>query len=558
MSYENETQQTSWTAKLSPGYWLAPSRRKTALIGAGVVVAVLVGLMVFKPEKTPDYRTDPIRRTTLTTSITSTGTLQPLESVQVGSEVSGLVKTVLVDFNSQVKKGQVLATIDDSNFRNKVQQSEANLSAANAQLRVAQADYDRQRRLVAADLVTEKVAEDSAASRAQAAASVQTASATLATDRSNLVKTEIKAPIDGIVINRTIDPGNTVNASQSVPNLFIIANDLSKLKVRVLVDEADIGNVREGQKVKFTVDAFPDETFDGSVIVVRKQSITTSNVVSYEVMAQADNPGRKLLPGMTANVEIILEEHPDVLVASMAGARWRPIDVKAPANTGNGGGNRNNGGAGAANAAGFGGGNGGGAGGGGFGAGGRGAGGGPGGAAMIERINTELALDAKQKTEVQAIFDASRPKMQAAFQTGGGDDRQARQAALRKVNDQMFADIEKVLKPDQQLKFAALREELGARRGGPGGAPRAVPRTLYLLKDGKPTPVQVTTNANDGTYMQVSGPVKEGDLVIIGGGPVPKATRQSTTPAAGFGGPGGGFGGAPGGGFGGGAGGGRR
>jgi HlyD family secretion protein len=545
----NETNDTpNWKTRLTPGYWLAPERRKTAMIGGGVLIAVLLGLAFFKPEKVPEYRTQAITRTTLTTSISATGALQPLESVQVGSEVSGLVKTVLVDFNSQVKKGQTLATIDDENFRNKVQQSQANLDSAIATLRVAEADYDRQKRLAAADLVTDKVAQDADATRVRAVAGVSTARATLATDRSNLLRTEIKAPIDGIVINRTIDPGNTVNASQSVPNLFIIANDLGRLKIRVLVDEADIGDVREGQAVKFTVDAFPDETFTGSVIEVRKQSVTTSNVVSYEVIAAANNPGRRLLPGMTANVDIVLEEHPDVLVAPMAGARWRPAGVAAPAG-GQNGGNRQGGGQGGGFAAG------GGFGGGGFGdgqggggqrgQGGGGFGGGPGGAQMATMLATELSLDAKQKTLVQAIVDNTRASRQAAIQSAG-ESREARQAAMRKVDDKMYEDIGKLLTDAQRPKLAALREAQSQRRGGgPGGAARPQPRTIYLLKDNKPVATQVTTNANDGTLMQVAGPVKEGDLVIVGGGPVPKATnRPSATP--------GGFGGAPGGGFGGG------
>lgn len=546
----NETEETpGWKKRLTPGYWLARERRKTLLIGGGVLVAVLLGLAFFKPEKAPEYRTQAITRTTLTTSISATGALQPLESVQVGSEVSGLVKTVLVDFNSQVKKGQTLATIEDETFRNKVQQSQANLDSAIATLRVAEADYDRQKRLAAADLVTDKVAQDADATRVRAVAGVSTARATLATDQSNLLRTEIKAPIDGIVINRTIDPGNTVNASQSVPNLFVIANDLGRLKIRVLVDEADIGDVREGQAVKFTVDAFPDETFTGAVFEVRKQSVTTSNVVSYEVIAAANNPGRRLLPGMTANVDIVLEEHPDVLVAPMAGSRWRPAGVAAPA-----GGNRQNGGGqGGGQGAGQRGGQGGGFAGGGQGGGGqRGGGfgggqGGPGGAQMATMLATELALDAKQKPLVQAIVDNTRASRQAAIQ-GAGESREARQAAMRKVDDKMYEDIGKVLTEAQKPKLAALREQMSQRRGGggPGGAARATPRTIYLLKDGKPVATQVTTNANDGTLMQVAGPVKEGDLVIIGGGPVPARTgqRQSATPGGFGGGPGGGgFGG---------------
>jgi HlyD family secretion protein len=542
----------TWKTRLTPGYWLAKERRKSLMIGGGVLVAVLLGLAFFKPEKAPEYRTQAITRTTLTTSISATGALQPLESVQVGSEVSGLVKSVLVDFNTQVKAGQTLATIDDESFRNRVQQSDANLASALASLRVAEADYERQKRLAAADLVTDKVAQDADATRARAEAAVLSARATLATDRSNLLRTEIKAPIDGIVINRTIEAGNTVNASQSVPNLFIIANDLGQLKIRVLVDEADIGDVREGQAVKFTVDAFPDETFTGSVMEVRKQSVTTSNVGSYEVIARAANPGRRLLPGMTANVDIVLEEHPDVLVAPMAGSRWRPVGVAA---AGGNGGNRQGGqGQGAGQGGGPGAGAGG-QGGGGFGGGQRGPGGG--GPQMATMLATELSLDAKQKPLVEAIVDNTRASRMAAIQ-GAGESREARQAAMRRVDDKMYEDIGKVLTEAQKPKLAALREQMTQRRGGgpggPGGAARATPRTIYLLKDGKPVATQVTTNANDGTLMQVAGPVKEGDLVIIGGGPVPQRTGQRQSGTPGFGGGPGGGGGFGGGGFGGGGG----
>ncbi len=556
---ENEgTTGAGWKSALSPKWWLAPKRRRPVLFGGVVVVAALLGIAFFQPEKAPEYRTEAVRRMDLTKSISASGTLQAVESVQIGSQVSGEVREVYVDFNSQVKKGQLLAVIDTAQLVSRVRQSEASLASAQATLKQAEADFQRQKRLAAADLVADKDAQDADAARAKAIAAVQQASAALQSDRSNLSYAEIRSPIDGIVINRTVDPGNTVAASFAAPNLFVVANDLSKLEIRILVDEADIGVVREGQAVKFSVDAFPDEAFDGAISQVRKQPVTSANVVTYEVMALANNPGNRLLPGMTANVDIVTEQHKDVLALPMTALRWRPAD--APALPPGQGGQRQGGGPGGGFAGagpppgGFAGGGGqrpGGMGPGGMGGGQRQGGMGGMGGLPAELIATQLSLTDKQKTQFQAISEQANADRRAAFQTAGDD--QARAVAMRASNDKMFDELGKILTKEQQPKLAALREMMAARGGRNGGPPRMV----YVLKDKKPVPLVTRTAADDGSWAEiVGGEVKQGDLVITGGGPLPKgqaaapAGQRQGLPGGGFGGPGGGFGG-PGGGFGG-------
>ncbi|HWA23079.1 MAG TPA: efflux RND transporter periplasmic adaptor subunit [Caulobacterales bacterium] len=522
-----------WSSWLSPKTWLAPQRRRPVLFAGVVVGAALLGLAFFKPEKPAEYKTEAVRHMDITKSISASGTLQAVESVQIGSQVSGQVKDVFVDFNSQVKKGQLLAVIDTAQLQSRVRQSEAGLASAEATLKQAEADFQRQKRLAAADLVADKDAQDADAARAKAIAAVQQARAALQSDRSNLGYAEIRSPIDGIVINRTVDPGNTVAASFSAPNLFIVANDLSRLEIKIMVDEADIGAVREGQAATFTVDAYPDETFEGRISQVRKQPVTSANVVTYEVIALANNPGNRLLPGMTANVDVITEQHPNVLAMPTTGLRWRPLDAKAPANQQSQTGQRQ---AGAGGGQGF---------GGGQGGGGQFArqGGGGRGGLQVDALATAVGLSEKQKAQVQIIVDKARGDAQAAAQSASGD-RAARFGAMRAANEKALDEIAKILTKDQQPKLAAFRAQMGQR-----GAGRPAPeRTVYILADNKPTEAKVRVGADDGSWSEiVGGTLKEGDLVIVGGGPQPKGqtaaaqgARPGAIPGMGFG---GGFGG---------------
>lgn len=485
--------------------WLTPSRRRAALTAGGVIAVLALGLFFFKPDKTAAYRTEAARRADVTRTVSVSGSLEALDTVTIGSQLSGQVIEVPVDFNSQVKKGQVLAIIDTQTYASRVQQNQAALDSARADLKTAAADLQRQNTLRAADLVSQQALEAAVATRDKAAAQVKQASATLASSQTDLGRARITAPIDGVIINRTVDPGQTVAASLSAPELFVMAKDLSQLEINLQVDEADVGEVREGQIVRFTVDAFPDESFEGRVTQVRKQPTKVNNVVTYSVMAQADNPQRKLFPGMTANADIVIDEHPDVLVVSNTALRWRPASESQQ----NRGGQQqqrpqSGGGAIAQQPEGVG--------------GARGNGGG--GRMNPERIAAALSLDATQKKQAEAIFSGSRDKMRAAMAEANGD-RDAARAAMRKISAQNFDALEKILRADQKTKLATLRAEQGGR------ARLSPPRAIYLLVNNKPKAVQVRTGATDGSITEVSGEIKEGDLVITGGGPQPKAQQNN-------------------------------
>jgi HlyD family secretion protein len=540
-----------------------PRRRirlsRPVLIGAvlALVAIVAAAAWIARPKAPAEpYRTAEIERGDLTRSVSASGTLQALVTVQVGSQLSGQIQDVLVDFNTPVKKGQVLAIVDPSTFQSRAQQAtadlraqeaslaqqQANLRQAQADLDVQRANYERSKTLTEKGWLSESALEqaEGAYKKAQAAVGVSQAQiaaqrarigqsrAALTANQLDVSRTRIVSPIDGVVVNRAVDPGQTVAASLQVSTLFQIAQDLSKLEVKILVDEADIGQVREGQRVDFTVDAFPDETFTGVVTQVRKQPETEQNVVAYSVIAEADNRGGRLLPGMTANANIIVAQERNVLKAPSAALRWRPADQPAPGQRGQGGGQ---------NAA-FG------PGGGPPGAGGQRQGGGQRGAAGFgqradERLFEALQLDAGQKAKATTILTQAREKARTAAE--GASDfaarRQATQAAMNAAYDQLDA----ILKPEQKTRLAAFRAQQAERGGGRRGA--AQRGTLWVLDKGKPTPISVRVGGTDGSFTEVSGQIREGQAVITGGGPKPKAQL----PGRGGGGGLPGVGGAPGG-----------
>jgi HlyD family secretion protein len=306
-------------------------------------VTGLVVLLVFacqmrpKPPVAP-YRTAVVERGSVTKSVSASGTLQALITVDVGSQISGQISQVRADYNDRVKKGQVLAVIDPQTFQSRVAQETADVAAAEAGARQAEAqavnaraDFARKKELVAKGVYSPSVLDLAQATALNADAAVAASKARvgqvkaiLAANRVDLDRTTIVAPIDGVVVDRKINQGQTVAASFTAPVLFTIAQDLSKLQVKISVDEADVGLVREGQTVKFSVDAFPDDSFAGVVSQVRKQPTTEQNVVAYTVIAVADNPQMKLLPGMTANADIVIDVHPNVLKVPAAALRWKP------------------------------------------------------------------------------------------------------------------------------------------------------------------------------------------------------------------------------------------
>lgn len=491
-----------------------------ALSAVVVLVAAFAGWQVLKPRAPKDpYRTEAVSQGDITKSVSASGSLQALVTVDVGSQISGQIQQVFVDFNDRVRKGQVLATLDPQTYVSRLRQGQAEIQAQQAQ--VAQADarvaearaaYNRSKALfdrgivAPAALETAQATLKSAQASAQAArAGVTQARAALASTQTDLGRTRIVAPIDGVVINRSIEPGNTVAASLQAPVLFQIAQDLSKLEVKITVDEADIGQVREGQTVRFTVDAFPEDTFSGVVTQVRKQPETSNNVVAYIVIAQADNPGGKLMPGMTANADIVIERRTGVMKVPAAALRWTPADQQ-PQPQARGGGA---GGPGAP--AGMG--------------GGQRQGGGQGGG-MMGRIVEQLDLDAGQQKKAEAIFAEARAKAQAA----AAGDPQARRQAMRQSMQEAMTRLEPILKPAQKEKLVALRARMASGGRGQGGFTSGV---VYVLRDGKPVAVPVRVGASDGSYTQVVGDLKPGDQVITGGGPKAKVKAAQGGPMGG-------------------------
>jgi len=505
----------------------SPRRRtfripRAAWITLGIVVLVVAAIVGWqmrpKPEKDP-YRLAAIEQGDITRSVSASGSLQALITVDVGSQISGQVTKVLVDFNDEVKAGQVMAVLDPQTYQSRVAQGQADITAGQAAVRQAQAtldnaqaDYNRKKTLVdqgwyaASTLDQATAALKVARANVSAAASRVTQSrAALRSQQVDLGRTTIVAPIDGIVVDRKVEPGNTVAASLQAPVLFTIAQDLSKVEVKISVDEADVGQLQEGQRVRFTVDAFPDDTYEGVLTQVRKQPTTEQNVVSYTVIAEADNPQRKLLPGMTANADIIIDTRRNVMKVPAQALRWSPPSE-------NKGGNRG-GGAVAVGAPGL----------GGAAGGNRQGGGRQGGAA---RIVEQLDLDAKQQKAWEPIQVELRGKMQAARAAAAGNPGGMREAMAKPMNEAL-AKLEPLLRPDQKTKLAALRATMAQGRGG-GRAGGLRGGTVYVLRDKKPVPIAVRVGATDGSFTEVvSRELKPGDQLIVGGGPRPKAQLGS-------------------------------
>jgi len=265
-----------------------------------------------------------VKRGNLTQKITATGLISAVKSVDVGSQISGTILKLFVDFNSTVTNGQVIAQIDPALYQANVHQTQGNLNNVKAALELARINEAREKKLLDDKLVSESEYDQSLASLHQAEASVDIWSATLENSKANLNYCTILSPIDGVVIARKLDVGQTVAAAFNTPVLFTIANDLTKMNIDASVSESDIGQVKTGQTAEFTVDAFPDDVFQGKVVQVRKAPATVNNVVTYDVIITVDNPEQKLFPGMTADVSILVAERKDVLKIPNAALRFMP------------------------------------------------------------------------------------------------------------------------------------------------------------------------------------------------------------------------------------------
>jgi HlyD family secretion protein len=456
------------------------------------------------------FRTTEIERGDICVAISATGTLSAISTIVVGSQISGQVTEVLVDFNSEVQRGQVLARIDPSSYEAQIEQGNAQIAAARASLAQAQAtlrnaelDYRRKADLGSQRLVAQADVDQARAALDQARAQVNSTQAQIRqqtagtrTTQVNLERTVIRSPVDGVVLTRTIEPGQTVAASLQAPELFTIAEDLSKMKIELAVDEADIGQVKPGQTVSFTADAFPDRQFRGVVDQVRLAATTTNNVVTYPVVVSVDNSDGTLLPGLTVNAEIEVSNRQGVLKVSNAALRYKPVGEAAQPAVAGGGRNA-------------------------------------GMAEELERIAATLDLDAAQRAAFDAAIAQQRQRAETARQSmaaqprgvgagggpppgamvmrvqGGASDAsvqaQIRQRMLERVQ-QNFAEFTRTLDDTQRQRWnSALASSLSATRA-----------TLYKLVEGRREPVQVRIGASDGSSTEVIGNLAEGDVIITG------------------------------------------
>ncbi|MGB8490929.1 MAG: efflux RND transporter periplasmic adaptor subunit, partial [Bacteroidales bacterium] len=260
----------------------------------------------------------------ITNVVTATGTIQAITTVNVGTQVSGIIQHIYVDFNDHVKKGEILAKLDTTALAAQVDQSQASVNQAQAQYDFQKYTFDREKTLYDKKLVAEADYDQALYNYENAKAALDNAKSALSRAKVNLEYATIYSPIDGVVLNRAVEAGQTVASSFSTPTLFTIVNDLNEMEVQTSVDEADIGKVKDGQKVDFTVDAYPDMEFQGVVSQVRLQPIVTNNVVTYNVILRAPNPGQRLMPGMTASATIIVQEKDSALIVSGRALRFRP------------------------------------------------------------------------------------------------------------------------------------------------------------------------------------------------------------------------------------------
>lgn len=303
--------------------------KKVWIAVAAVAVIGLIAWLMFgnKKEEKVSFSTEKVTRTDIQTSVTATGTIEPVTSVTVGTQVSGIVAHLYVDYNSVVKKGQVIAELDKTNLISELNTAKANLTSQQSNLNYQKSNFTRYQTLYNKGLVSANEFENARLTYQQAQQQVNTARENVRKAQTNLSYATITSPIDGVVLSKSVEEGQTVAASFNTPELFTIAQDLTNMQVIADIDEADIGNIKDGQRVSFTVDAFPDDTFQGSIKQVRQQPTTESNVVTYEVVISAPNGDLKLKPGLTANVTIFTLEHNGVLSVSNKALRFTPNEA---------------------------------------------------------------------------------------------------------------------------------------------------------------------------------------------------------------------------------------
>jgi HlyD family secretion protein len=494
------------------------SRNRNLLIAAVVLVSLATASWWWSKRDSSTeesaFRTAKVERGDIRVAISATGALGAISTVEVGSQISGQVTEVLVDYNDRVQAGQVIARIDPSTYEAQITQGSAaiasagaNLATAEATLRNAETDFTRKAELAQQQLIARGDLDLARAARDQARAQVNAARAQITqqqasteTTRLNLHRTVIRSPVNGVVLTRSIEPGQTVAASLQAPVLFKIAEDLSKMEIVLALDEADIGQVKAGQEVNFTVDAFPERSFRGKVRQVRLSATNTSNVITYPVVVEVDNSEDLLLPGMTANAEIEVSRRDNVLRVNNAALRYKPADSDASAPSQQAGRSAV--------------------------------------ADELPRIAQMLALTSEQQTPFDAALAEMKQRAAARVAApaqgesnrlfgggrggpggggmvmirGGGNAPGASMGAMRQRMQERF---------NQQ--FAAFRATLDDKQRAIwdreiGGLLLARRAPLYKLVDGKPQPVMVRVGVSDGSVTEVAGDISEGDTIVVGGG----------------------------------------
>lgn len=300
---------------------------KTLSIALALSAAIPLAFLSCKPEMKVEYNTAKAEKQDISTSITATGTIEPVTKVEVGTQVSGIIDKIYVDYNSEVKKGQVIAELDKTNLLSELSNAKSNLMNSQSSLQYQQANFNRYKTLYEKGLVSTDDYENAQLSYLQAKEQCSIQQQNVMKAQTNLGYATITAPIDGIVLSKEVEEGQTVASAMTTPTLFIIAQDLTDMRVIADIDEADIGGVKEGQRVTFTVDAYPDDVFNGNVTQVRQQATTESNVVTYEVVISAPNKELKLKPGLTANVTIFTNEKFGVLAVPSKALRFTPNET---------------------------------------------------------------------------------------------------------------------------------------------------------------------------------------------------------------------------------------
>lgn len=447
---------------------------------------------------TPTIRTNSVSRGDIVQSVTANGALNPVRVVSVGSQISGIITEMNVDFNSKVKEGDVLAKIDPSTYEREVARAEADLASAKAGLAMADVNLVRDKALFANKLISEVEFKQSEVNRLQADATVKMRDAAVSRAKVDMERTTIVAPIGGMIISRKVEAGQTVAASFNTPELFTIANDLAKMQIETMVSEADVGGVEEGQKVNFLVDAFPNRQFSGRVKQVRYAPTTNQNVVTYTTIVEVDNKDMKLRPGMTANATILTAQRTNVLRVPNAAFRVRPPDSIRVASTND---------------------------------------------AVAKAAGTNRLASAG------GPGDLPMPPWAAEGRRPTQEERDKYEASLTPEQKEQYRQMRERMRA--AMAAAAAGGEGGGGAGGGARAPRPATqdgpaiRTVYIVDAAQSTPealvlqaVSVKTGISDGTLTEIAEGLKEGDVVVTSVTVPVTASAPAANPFGGpFGGP---------------------